>query len=97
MAKNNQKCVRMSDEILDVVESMAGDGFNEKFENIVRNYKMEQPALYKEIEDLNHIITNKRKTITEYQEKINKLSSVLYKLQALEQTIDQLIKQNVSQ
>lgn len=35
MAKNNQKCIRMSDEVLQYIEGFEGNGFNEKFENLV--------------------------------------------------------------
>jgi hypothetical protein len=33
--KNNQKCVRMSDEVLGYVNGFPGEGFNRKFENLV--------------------------------------------------------------
>ncbi len=34
MAKPNSKCVRMSDEVMAIVEAREGEGFNQKFENL---------------------------------------------------------------
>jgi hypothetical protein len=39
MPKNNQKCVRMTDEVLKIIESAPGEGFNQKFENMVIDFK----------------------------------------------------------
>ena len=39
--KINMKSVRMTDKVLDYVEQMDGDGFNQKFENMVL-YSMER-------------------------------------------------------
>lgn len=75
--KNNQKCVRMSDEILEVVESMAGDGFNEKFENLVRNYKMELPELQKKTEFLRKEVNSKVKSIEELNVQIRSRTDII--------------------
>lgn len=35
MKKKNQKCIRMTDEVLQYIENFEGNGFNQKFENLV--------------------------------------------------------------
>lgn len=47
--KSNQKCVRMSDDTLAIVEKMKGDGFNQKFENIIYEYTRREPELKKRV------------------------------------------------
>lgn len=44
MAKNNMKCVRMSDEVLQIVENYnTGEGFNSKFENLCIEFQKSIP------------------------------------------------------
>lgn len=50
--KNNQKCVRMSDFTLCVVEGISGKGFNDKFENLVHTYANEEKDIQRRIETL---------------------------------------------
>lgn len=45
--KNNFKSVRMSDQVMDYVINFEGDGFNQKFENLVL-FCMEQEEIRKQ-------------------------------------------------
>ena len=45
--KNNFKSVRMSDQVMDYVINFEGDGFNQKFENLVL-FCMEQEETRKQ-------------------------------------------------
>ena len=52
--KSNAKSVRMSDKVLNYVECFAGNGFNEKFENMVLHFmendnKLNQRIILSEI------------------------------------------------
>ena len=50
--KTNMKSVRLSDEVLEYVESFEGDGFNQKFENLVLFCMKKRRT----IEDYDHMI-----------------------------------------
>lgn len=65
--KSNQKCVRMSDEVLAIVERMPGDGFNQKFENMVLTYAKKEAALKKRISNLQAVEKRLDKAIEEKQ------------------------------
>jgi len=47
--KSNAKSVRMSDKVLEYVEGFAGNGFNEKFENMVLYFMENEPKLKERI------------------------------------------------
>ena len=50
--KNNQKCVRLSDETLKYIESFQGEGFNQKLENMVTFVSQEETKIKGRIEKL---------------------------------------------
>lgn len=47
--KNNAKSVRMSDKVLKYVEGFEGNGFNEKFENMVLYFMENEPKIKERI------------------------------------------------
>lgn len=61
--KTNMKSVRLSDEVLEYVESFEGDGFNQKFENLVYFCIKEEKQKRILLEDLDQLITLKRKKL----------------------------------
>ena len=54
--KTNMKSVRLSDEVLEYVESFEGDGFNQKFENLVLFCMKTEKQKRRTIEDYDHMI-----------------------------------------
>jgi len=74
--KNNLKSVRLSDEILDIVQSYRGEGFNEKFENLVIDFKKFLPEheAYKAALDEN--IKKQKETLWALQTKIQKAEKI---------------------
>ena len=71
--KTNMKSVRLSDEVLEYVESFEGDGFNQKFENLVL-FCMEQEE-------------SKKQRILLLDQQIAKQYKKLYALQQLSSQI----------
>lgn len=72
MAKNNQKCVRLSDEVLNIVEASPGNGFNEKFEKLVLHAYFSVPEREKQLAALDNEIKKKTKELAKIREQINK-------------------------
>lgn len=87
MAKNNQKCVRLSDEVLEIVDNYRGNGFNEKFENLVNDYFNDIPKRKADLERINKLITMKQKQIDEACEKITKAENLAFSLSKLQAII----------
>lgn len=79
--KENMKCVRISNEVLAIVEAYEGTGFNQKFENLVIEFKKtlpEREAYKKRLDE----------TIQECHNKIKKLRKDIDKGEQLQRYLD---------
>lgn len=82
--KNNFKSVRMSDQVMDYVINFEGDGFNQKFENLVL-FCMEQEETKKQkIAFLDQQIVKQYKKLDALRQLISKISAVSEALLDLE-------------
>lgn len=82
--KNNFKSVRMSDQVMDYVINFEGDGFNQKFENLVL-FCMEQEETKKQkIAFLDQQIIKQYKKLDALRQLISKISAVSEALLDLE-------------
>lgn len=84
MAKGNIRSMRFSDEILEMIESQAGDTFTAKFEALVTRCVWELPAKERELANIQAQIENERKKLAKIrtnadalQNKMNNLSSAM--------------------
>lgn len=78
MAKNIAKSVRLSDEVFEYIQAYKGDGFNEKFENIIL-YAMNSEAERNErIKRLDELIASKEKQFNLIRDKLDKLDRFVY-------------------
>ncbi len=76
--KNNSKSIRMSDVVLNYIMSYPGNGFNEKFENIILYAMESEEARAEELKRLDNLISDKR-------ERLEALSCSLRSLEPLVQ------------
>ena len=82
--KNNLKSVRLSDQVMDYVINFEGDGFNQKFENLVL-FCMEQEETQKQkIAFLDQQIVKQYKKLDALRQLISKISAVSEALLDLE-------------
>lgn len=82
--KNNLKSVRLSDQVMDYVINFEGDGFNQKFENLVL-FCMEQEETKKQkIAFLDRQIVKQYKKLDALRQLISKISAVSEALLDLE-------------
>lgn len=82
--KNNLKSVRLSDQVMDYVINFEGDGFNQKFENLVL-FCMEQEETKKQkIAFLDQQIIKQYKKLDALRQLISKISAVSEALLDLE-------------
>lgn len=87
MAKSNQKCVRMDDEILRIVENVKGNGFNDKFEKLVLEYHKSIPEREKYLSNLEQQIQIKLKNLADIEKRINGLRNLEFSLDNLRRDI----------
>ena len=82
--KNNLKSVRLSDQVMDYVINFEGDGFNQKFENLVL-FCMEQEETKKQkIAFLDQQIVEQYKKLDALRQLISKILAVSEALLDLE-------------
>lgn len=82
--KNNLKSVRLSDQVMDYVINFEGDGFNQKFENLVL-FCMEQEETKKQkIAFLDQQIVKQYKKLDALQQLSSKIGDVRRALTHLE-------------
>lgn len=79
--KNIQKSIRITEKVAEYIEQQNGEGFNEKFCNMVM-YCMEKEAELKRQEKLY------KNRIEQYDIEIDKKRNVLDKLQRIEQYVN---------
>lgn len=90
MTKCNNKSIRLNDQVYNYINNFEGDGFNQKFENIIifamkteKDRKLRIKHLDKEIEDRESIVKR-------LSEKIRNLRIVLDDLNVIFETVDKM-------
>lgn len=61
--KPNLKSVRLSDEVLEFIQNFEGDGFNQKFENLVLFCMKEEASIKERIAFLDEQLSNRQKLL----------------------------------
>lgn len=89
--KNNAKSVRMTDEVLAYVESQEGDGFNQRFENMVLFAMKTEEDRKKRIAYLDEEIQRKHNIAYTLYDMENKLRWVQQSLRSLSTTVENLV------
>ena len=73
--KNNIRSIRFSDEMIEMIESQAGDSFTAKFEALVTRCMWELPSKEKELQRIQELIDYKHTQLRKLDEKIIKLEN----------------------
>ena len=94
--KTNMKSVRLSDEVLAYVESFEGDGFNQKFENLVFFCMKEEKQKRILLEDLDQLITLKHRKLNVIDTFSRNLVLTQRNLEAVRSGLEDL-RQNLNQ
>ena len=92
MAKSNSKSIRLSDEVLAYIEKSKGNGFNEKFENIILHAKEDEPRLQKQLNYLDEQITKKHVQLDTISQKVNSLDEQVNAIFSLSDQIHKIQK-----
>lgn len=76
--KNNIRSIRFSDEMMEMIESQAGDSFTAKFEALVTRCMWELPKKEQELKFIQEQIDRERKNLRYIQDRKRKLQQNLY-------------------
>lgn len=94
--KNNIRSIRFSDEMIEMIESQAGDSFTAKFEALVTRCMWELPAKEKELTAIQARINFQRKQLSRISQKVNEMEYMMintrYTMENYERTMKQAIK-----
>ena len=82
MAKSNIRSMRFSDEILEMIESQAGDTFTAKFEALVTRCMWELPQKEKQLAEIRKQIENERQNLRYIRDTKRKLENNLHLLES---------------
>ena len=92
MAKRNNRNIRLSDEIVEMIESQQGVNFTQKFENLVTRCMWELPNKEKQLAELQDEIDAKRAELRKlsigYMEVWRDLSTIKENVSAIRQRLD---------
>ena len=90
--KSKARSIRMTETVEKYVMSHPGDGFNQKFENIILHFKEDEPALDKRIKEKKKIANDLQAKIDTSYEALSTFNSVLDDLKRLKNKTDQALK-----
>lgn len=76
--KNNIRSIRFSDEMIELIESQAGETFTAKFEALVTRCMWELPKKEQELKFIQELIDSERKSLRYIQDRKRKLEQNLY-------------------
>ena len=95
--KNNIRSIRFSDEIIEMIESQAGETFTAKFEALVTRCVWELPQKEKELAAIQARINEEKENFRFVQREVGKLRNTVrglnYTLESMTRQINQAIDQ----
>lgn len=80
MAKGVLKSIRISEDILEMIEAQPGENFTAKFENLVRRCVQELPQKERELKSIKDAIQRERERLHNAQKKNQAIQDAAYKL-----------------
>lgn len=86
--KSVSKSIRMTEEVNTIVMKQPGEGFNQKFGNMVLEYERSVPIRSAKLKEINKDISLKEKELETLEKKINAFSKISYSLSNLVITLD---------
>lgn len=90
-SKSNIRSIRISDDMLELIEQQAGNNFTEKWENLVTRCVWELPAQEQRLEEVERQIQHARERLKNLHELYRKLNSIYTDLNRKTTTILQSV------
>lgn len=93
MLKKNSKSIRMTDEVLNYVESFEGEGFNQKFENLVLFAMRTENDKKEAIRCLDQRIADRRNILSDLEKIDYALAFMRRQVHGLSTSVESLLAQ----
>ena len=90
--KSNIRSIRFSDEMIEMIESQAGDTFTAKFEALVTRCMWELPEKEKQLKMVEEQITYKRKQLSRMSQRLNELENNMQRMSVNMNQYNRLMK-----
>lgn len=94
--KNNIRSIRFSDEMIEMIESQAGDSFTAKFEALVTRCMWELPAKEGELKQIQKDIDYQKKKLARISKQAYELENTMYRLNNSVGQYSNMIKREIS-
>ncbi len=91
MAKNNIRSIRISDDILELIEAQAGENFTQKYEALITRCFYELPAVERRLERINQEILQKLKLLNGLSRKADAYAAALRNMERDMQSLSRTI------
>lgn len=94
--KNNIRSIRFSDEMIEMIESQAGDSFTAKFEALVTRCMWELPKKERELKQVQKDIDYQREKLKKISKQAYELENTMYRLGNAVGQYSNMIKREIS-
>lgn len=94
--KNNIRSIRFSDEMIEMIESQAGDSFTAKFEALVTRCMWELPKKEQELKQIQEQIDYRQKKLSRINKQAYELENTMYRLNNSVGQYSNMIKREIS-
>ena len=81
--KNNIRSIRFSDEMIEMIESQAGETFTAKFEALVTRCMWELPRKEDELKRIQERISQEQKNLQRIQKRTRELDDSMWRLESM--------------
>jgi len=89
--KNNIRSIRISDDILELIEAQAGENFTQKYEALITRCFYELPAVERRLEQLEQQIQMKRTQLTQISNQANAFAAAFRNMELNMQSLNRTI------
>lgn len=91
--KVHSKSIRLSDKVLQYIESVPGDGFNQKFENIIIEAMETVPQREKELAYYDGLIAKRKEQLSKIADKVESFDSAIKAVFAVQEDVRRIQRQ----
>ena len=88
--KTNIRSIRLSDELMEVIEAQVGETFTEKYEGLIRRCVFEEPETVKRVEELRKELQQMEKTLAERRKQAADLQRAIQILTSTKWQLDRV-------
>ena len=76
--KTNIRSIRLSDELMEVIEAQVGETFTEKYEGLIRRCVFEEPEIRRRVKELREELQQMEETLEERRKQAAELQRVIH-------------------